>query len=490
MEGNKKEPAGDALKDWTVMVYLGGDNNLSEECLWSIKEMYRVGVSPTYAVVAQYDSGGGIFLYDLETIKKPKNVGGNKAAQLSLDRNDDTDGSLGDRHAKQQWIKQSASVRNLVRFVKYCVGRYPAKHYMLVLAGHGGGAVGRYLMSEGYPPGHFSINELAVALVAIKNLFEKRDHSERLDILGLDACAMSMAEVGYQIKGLANYMVGAEGLEPATGWPYHRVLEELKSNPAIDPKSFATKIVEKYVTYYSDYEVAGRSVDQAVCNLDDHKTLFKAFKLLAKKLTKAIDDPRVEEAVILAHWRAQSYKFEEYVDLWDFCDLLAASRVGAELRAACKAVRDAIHVEAHGQHPASGYVVKSCFSGPIYQHSHGLSIYLPWVLDRTAMKNYREGLFLSKDSEWGDFVEKYVCLTQRRPRRCGNGEHLGDVRSTQPARGRPSGKNRLVDPYSRLVDPYTKLVDPYTKGELFLEGRVKNPPIYAKRCDCEPAEDA
>ena len=34
------------------------------------------------------------------------------------------------------------------------------------------------------------------------------------------------------------------------------------------------------------------------------------------------EDTLVRDLVILAHWRAQSYKFEQYTDLWDFCEEL------------------------------------------------------------------------------------------------------------------------------------------------------------------------
>jgi len=42
-------------KNWTIMVYFAGDNNLSEEMIYAIKEMYRVGVTPDFDVVVQFD---------------------------------------------------------------------------------------------------------------------------------------------------------------------------------------------------------------------------------------------------------------------------------------------------------------------------------------------------------------------------------------------------------------------------------------------------
>ena len=35
---------------WTIMVYLAGDNNLSDEMIWALKEIYRVGPPPGVAV--------------------------------------------------------------------------------------------------------------------------------------------------------------------------------------------------------------------------------------------------------------------------------------------------------------------------------------------------------------------------------------------------------------------------------------------------------
>src|SRR5262245_26531734 len=45
-------------KKWTVMIYLSGNNNLAEEMVFAIREMYRVGTSPNFDVVVQLDSGG------------------------------------------------------------------------------------------------------------------------------------------------------------------------------------------------------------------------------------------------------------------------------------------------------------------------------------------------------------------------------------------------------------------------------------------------
>ena len=41
---------------WLVMIYLAGDNNLSEECVYAITEMKRIGSSKDVAIFAQLDT--------------------------------------------------------------------------------------------------------------------------------------------------------------------------------------------------------------------------------------------------------------------------------------------------------------------------------------------------------------------------------------------------------------------------------------------------
>src|SRR5262249_3552696 len=141
--------------------------------------------------------------------------------------------------------------------------------------------------------------------------------------------------------------------------------------------------------YYSDYVIAGVSVDQSVCDLAPSKvgTLVDEIKNLSTILIKSLSNPIIREAVILAHWRAQSYKFDQYTDLWDFCDQLMEGcklfkRAGVMLKngegqfetiiKACQEVKKTISAENRG------LVLKSCYSGPAVQFSHGLSIYFPW----------------------------------------------------------------------------------------------------------------
>src|SRR5262245_4753530 len=54
------------IKDWTVMVYFAGDNNLAEEMVFALSNMFSEG-SPNKdtQVVALYDSIGSLVAFDI-----------------------------------------------------------------------------------------------------------------------------------------------------------------------------------------------------------------------------------------------------------------------------------------------------------------------------------------------------------------------------------------------------------------------------------------
>src|SRR5205823_9255339 len=210
-------------------------------------------------------------------------------------------------------------------------------------------------------------------------------------------------------------MIGAEGFEPLAGWPYAEVLEAVNcaaqnptSNPDDDVRELSKDIVCKYIGYYADYQVGGVSVDLAACDLSQSKQLAVAIKGLSQVLRNQLGENKpgnaeLRNALILAHWEAQPYKREQYTDLYDFCERLQTYYSNAEVKKICQNVKCAIRgyareknkenfIEPDDAFPAflyngqeklwnfrdmSGFVLKSCYSGPTVQYSSGVAIYFP-----------------------------------------------------------------------------------------------------------------
>jgi hypothetical protein len=162
-----------------------------------------------------------------------------------------------------------------------------------------------------------------------------KDLGRKIDILGMDACLMSMAEVLYQIRDSVLVTVGSEEVEPSDGWPYDVILKALAAKPEMTPQQLAVLIVEKYLASYA----ADSNVTQAACDLTKCGELADVLDRLAKALIPAFSVPKSRGAIFESRDQVQEYEVKEYVDLYNFCDLLAASP-GSPLGKACQSVMD------------------------------------------------------------------------------------------------------------------------------------------------------
>jgi hypothetical protein len=55
----KTKPAAGNVKQWTVMVYMAGDNSLDPEGVQDLKEMKQVGSTDQVNVIAEFDRAAG-----------------------------------------------------------------------------------------------------------------------------------------------------------------------------------------------------------------------------------------------------------------------------------------------------------------------------------------------------------------------------------------------------------------------------------------------
>jgi hypothetical protein len=419
---------------------MAADNNLKEECVFALTEILRLGSLAEVDVIVQLDSGEALTRYDfrkLRTTSRPKGSGSAATNGRQPDLDDLADVIISDPITIQN-VSDAAMLSN---FLNHTVGESDLN--LVVLSGHGSGAVGDFLNTDN-PPSALSIPKLRAVIEPIE-----RRIGRKIDILGMDSCLMSMVEVCYELHQHIDFLIGAEGFEQNSGWPYHEILSLFKGKKQINPQNLAPLIVQEYIKYYSQYHISGVSVDMSVIDLSNPekiKNLTAAINNLAILLKDNLYRPQIKNAVLLAHWRAQSYKFEQYSDLWDFCYLLAndlqsgiynleaVKNIGQfidefdeirtnpkyfseivknaeewesirrSIEAACSSVILAINAMV----PLTGY------NGASSQHSHGLSIYFPW--SKTELEKnlglYKKLAFADL-TKWDEFLEAYVAETQR-----------------------------------------------------------------------------
>jgi Clostripain family len=320
-------------KEWLVMIYLSADNDLSEESIWALTEIFRAGRSAKVAVVVQIDTRvGRIRRYDVDRLLA------DFPESKSVDRIDRELLSRGD----ELCTDNMASLSTLREFIGDCKKSYNARHSILILSGHSGGPTGNGFLIDLFPQHGLSLRKVRKAI----------KEAGSVDIVGMDSCGMGMAEVGVQLRDCTDFLVASEGFELNTGWPYFSILEALQKTPEVDPRTLAAGIVDTHTGYYANYEMAGVSTDMAACDLKKTPELVEAIKRLALELTRnllfrrqfshrndSLRDKRIfvedlplearaiADAIVLAHWRAQSYRFERHTDLFDLAKAMWLDRV-------------------------------------------------------------------------------------------------------------------------------------------------------------------
>jgi len=437
-------------KEWTVMVYLAGDNDLDEAGVTDLKEMKKVGSTPEIDVVAQVDRFGGGHATKRYHLRK--------GTQLESD----TEESLGETNMGDPKVLED--------FLRWGMQKYPARRFLVVLWNHGSGwddediyrtargsGLGIRRRGEVVDPssagagGTTSVRRLrtvgtkrfrralfepsiaraiqpgdnnrAIAFddtskdfldnIEMKKVLSRitDEFGRPIDILGMDACLMSMAEVAYQIRETALVTVGSEEVEPSDGWPYDTILEELAANPQMTPENLGEVIVKNYLAAYGD----DANVTQASCDLAKCGALAQSVDRLAKAMASELSERSVFQAILESRSQVQSYDVAEYVDLYNFCELLVEKIPPGDLRTATEGVLDAI------REPA--FVLTSGYKGRDMENSNGVAIYFPV---RKISPLY-ETLDFAKDTAWHDFLQAYAIAVRQPPR------HTGRRSGTRPS---------------------------------------------------------
>lgn len=419
-------------KKWTVMVYLAGDNDLESAGSVDLAEMKQIGSNDDLNIIAQFDRAGSKAQTRRYYLRKGTQLGR------------DIVQSLGETNM--------GSPKVLRDFLEWGAKHYPAERYMVVLWNHGAGwddtniynaarsTLRRDIAYKGEPVGGAARGLAAsVPLAQVRAMGRRRfrralfastieqgvtnraiafddqaqdflDNIElkrvlsgarkifghRIDVLGMDACLMSMAEVAYQLRDAADHLVGSQETEPTNGWPYNTILRELARQPDTAPVDLAGLVVTKYLASYR----ANAGVTQAALKLDAAKVLGEAIDDLGKALVQALRSVDTRRAVVEVRGKVQSYDTPEYVDLIDLCELLEGELPAPTIRAACSRTIEA----------ARRMIVRSGFKGDTMKHSNGLSIYFP----ERDMSNLYLKLDIAKSSRWNEFLSAYAQALTRR----------------------------------------------------------------------------
>ncbi len=263
--------------EWTVMVYLDGDNNLDPDSVDDINEMMQVGSSDKVNVIVLWDRySEPAYLYKVVQ-------GGLQPLSGLVVNGTDVNGqevSMADWHI-------------LEAFVDYARATMPADHYMLDLWDHGS-AYGYACWDDHADPG-WATPDRAISLAQV---IDSLAGTGMTDVLAYDGCTLGMIEIAYQLALIpadkdvqVGYLVASEEYIPNAGFNYEHVLQQMNDMTDSSAAATAHMLADVYAENYSPHGDAKGSSTVGLSAIDFQKIVpvVPVIKSLTDILTQGLN---------------------------------------------------------------------------------------------------------------------------------------------------------------------------------------------------------
>jgi alpha-tubulin suppressor-like RCC1 family protein len=393
---------------WTYMLYLAGDNDLSPFLDNISRALEKLPSSPALNVVIFFDGQEANDTYVWST----------------------GDGEL-HRHRLEETDNSSGNPGTLTNFIEWARENFPAQHYYLSIANHGRATSGigwdlQNGAASSQPDGLDPV-ELRAAIAA-----GTRQGAWKFDVIHFDACLMALYEMAYQIKDFANYMIASQNLTAAF-YPYDDYARVVIDDPGIAPAALAKRIAEIYFNHdYMRLNAQPRtisvlnlgqidSVTGALSSLVDAAVAPGRMEAIGQQVASARNEVQVFDASPDFSSASPAYftltKEDEYVDLRHLAQLLRDQSGAPDVAAAAGTL---YNVLAPGD---SGFVVINAWQSGVdrlvsgqewlLDNSNGVSIFFPYAPGVFAYDRYMNNqLFTSTQAtNWTQFLQRYYDVT-------------------------------------------------------------------------------
>ncbi|MFI5333116.1 MAG: clostripain-related cysteine peptidase, partial [Candidatus Babeliales bacterium] len=420
-----------ALKKWTIIIYIAADNDLRGFAARNIKQMASIGSNANVNICVELH----IRIAGNKKISRRYYIEPNQVIHVN-----------GDDPLSQRL--DSGDEKTLIGCCEWAIKNYPAQHYGLILWNHGTGicepmtgriinpnelftfnpAINKFeldrsvgfldIVTNGQPEqrgicwddssGNYISNAKLVR--ALSTVCTNCLHGKKFSFIGFDACLMAMLEVGNLIKSYAHIMIGSQEVEMGTGWNYQLAFQSLQ-NHTPDPHTLARNIVD---AYQRTYHKVNNDYTLSAVNLDTIQPLEDNVHTVAQLLTECLKKQKynfIKSVIQASLHKDVCTHFDEpsYIDLHHFYTNLLhhidRSPVDNDMLTLKTQLRQAL---IHGCALIKEIVFANTV-GDNVRHAKGLSIYFASTPESAPRihYSYRTTPF-ALTNEWINFMSHYL----------------------------------------------------------------------------------
>lgn len=364
-------------KEWTIMVFVNGDNDLDTYAFEDLNEIEIVGSNNFMNVIVQYDRYSSYGEANWSTTRRYYVTQDSDMRTINSTLIED----IGET--------DSGDKQTVVDFVEWAVDAYPAQKYALVLWDHGSGwdkkkNGARVNILKGISHDESSGSSISVANGDLEYILSKTVQAigKPLDLLGMDACLMSMWEVHYVSAPYALYFAGSEETESGYGWLYNAWFQNFVNG------EHSTENLCRQIPISSLESV----VETLSCvNLQNLPSLTTALNNFATKFAR---ENTIDGEILEASDEIIRMYVTEHADMYDFFQKLKNKITDPEISAYINPILRSIQ----------NFVVENQTS-TTFSAAKGVAIYLPIGNSYYFDSSYNQGKW-SVDTNWNEFVQK------------------------------------------------------------------------------------
>ena len=225
------------IKQWSVLVFMAADNELSRFSQADLQEMLLgkgSDASLSYDIAVEIDTHG------------------NSGSKRLLIENEIHD-------LLQLPEKNTADPKTLESFLQWAIEHFPAKQYAFIMWGHGDGWGSiNFVQIAGKGGAGIAYDESSGAWLKIPQLrqaFARTQknflHGKPFNLYASDACFMQMAEVAFELRNSAEYIFGSAPKMDYSGLPYDLLFENLSTRKYSDGRALAKDLPLLVQSHYA-----------------------------------------------------------------------------------------------------------------------------------------------------------------------------------------------------------------------------------------------
>ena len=206
-------------KEWTVIMYLNGSNEMAIEMENTFKQLCKINKSNVNIVIQLSKA-------PIDLVRTIRQDDSSYAEDWTGTRRYSIINGKLEIVQSNEYINM-ADYRNLYDFIKWAANKFPAKRYMVSISGHG------FIVASlsdlcGKEPYIMGMYEMCTAINNLKNIID-------IDILILDICNMNTIELIYELGkekvNVVKYIITYINNGPLEGMDYNYIIQKIDDEP-------------------------------------------------------------------------------------------------------------------------------------------------------------------------------------------------------------------------------------------------------------------